>query len=345
MPIIRWSRATTKKRLPELSPSSRVRTPFRFVPHRPAHWAVWAVIGLILGGLLAGAGAGCAPTNDSAETPEAGPRYLTTIAPFRAILAPVVGQRGDVAVLLESGGSPHTYEPRPSDLKHASRSAALFYGAAHLDEWAADLPASNRIALMDLVPETERLYWDDGGRHAPSEKRAADPHFWTDPMAVRAVLPELADTLCHVDAAGCSIYRANADSFAARLVALDAELEVLMEPVRTVPVMLAQPFFRYFMHRYGPQLIAVIEPHPGKEATSRSLQTLIRTVRERKVQAIFTQERLPLRAARAVAEASGALLHTLDPIGGRPGRHTYTEMLQYNARVLSKALEPTDSGT
>lgn len=306
--------------------------------HRTAYWAA----GLVLAGLLTGALAACGA--EESPAPERA-RYLTTIAPFRAVLAPVVGARGDVSVLLEAGGSPHTYEPRPSDLRAAMQSTALFYGAHHLDEWAAELPAPHRVALMGLVPDTERLSWAEGAGHAAHAGHTADPHFWTDPMAVRAMLPALADTLCQLDAEGCSTYRANADSFATRLVALDAELEALMEPVRELPVMLAQPFFRYFLHRYGPHLAGVIEPQPGQEPSPRAIQSLIQTVRERRVQAVFAREHMPLRATRAVAEATGTTVHTLDPIGGAAGRQTYTEILRYNARIIAKALEPIDTGS
>lgn len=286
--------------------------------------------------------AACSSPDDRSDSASESPLYLTTILPFRAILAPVVGDRGTVEVLLDRGGSPHTYEPRPSDLRAAQSSTLLVYGAQHLDGWAAELSAPARVALMDLVPATEQLAWD-GIDHDHGHGADADPHFWTDPMAVRTMLPALVDTLCQFDAAGCATYRANADSFATALVALDAELQALMEPAERMPVLLSQPFFRYFMQRYGPQLVAIIEPQPAKEPTPRALQSLIRTARERNVRAILVQEQLPARSAQAVAEATGVPLLRLDPIGGTAGRRTYSELLLYNARTVQNALKPTDS--
>ncbi len=304
-------------------------------------YAYWCLAGAVAALLLAGGA--CSSPSDRPEADDA-PLYLTTIPPFRAILAPVVGTRGTVEVLLETGGSPHTYEPRPSDLRHAQSSTLLMYGAPHLDGWAAELTAPERVALMDLVPATEHLAWDTAEESADhGHAGAADPHFWTDPMAVRAMLPALADTLCHADPAGCTTYRANADSLASALVALDAEIQSLMEPVGHVPVLLAQPFFRYFMQRYGPELAGIIEPQPAKEPTPRALQALIRTARERRVRAILVQEQLPARSAQAVAEAAGVPLLRLDPIGGAAGRRTYGEWLRYNAQMLHDALAPSPS--
>jgi ABC-type Zn uptake system ZnuABC Zn-binding protein ZnuA len=274
-------------------------------------------------------------TSEPAATPESGPRFVTTIPPFAMILEPIVGDQGTVVRLLEPGASPHTHDPRPSDLRAVDGSAAVLYGAEHLDAWAADLPASRHLALVDLLPAPARRSMANG--HGGSG-HAVDPHFWTDPLAVRQLLPPLVDSLCAAAPSGCTTYRANADTFATQLGMLAGRLRVMMEPVRDVTVMLAQPFFRYFLHAYGPHLAGVIEPQPGKEPSPRRIQTLTKQIRADSVQAIFTQHQLPPRSAEVVAEAAGVPIHTLDPLGGADGRTSYEALILYNARQIAKAL-------
>lgn len=300
----------------------------------PAHpFRSWA-LALICG--LAAVGAACS-TPDPPDADDAGPQYVTTIHPFAAILAPVVGEAGHVTTLLDPSDSPHTYEPRPSDLRRVTASTALFYGAPHLDGWAADLQAPTRIELVGLLPADYQQVFDDDHAHAE-----IDPHFWTDPLSVRALLPALADTLCRVDADGCSTYRANADSFATALTALNASLDAQLRPVQSARVLLAQPFFRYFVRRYGLELIGIIEPHPGQEPSPRTLQALVERARAAQVRAILVQDQLPARAAQAVAEAADLPLIRLDPLGGSAGRRTYAELLEYNASLLRNGLSSPD---
>jgi zinc transport system substrate-binding protein len=266
--------------------------------------------------------------------PDAGPgapRYVTTIPPFEMILERVVAGRAEVTRLLEPGASPHTYDPTPSALRATSGGTALVYGDEHLDGWAAELPARRRLALLDLLPPGARLAFDD-----PSA--TVDPHFWTDPLAVRQLLPALADTLCAFDRAGCSTYRANADSFATALSALDARIAAATAPVREARVLLAQPFFRYFLRRYGPQSAGVVEPRPGAAPTARQLRRIVDRARATGARAVLTQQSLSDRAARAVAEASGVALVRLDPLGGVEGRRTYEALLLHNAQTLHDAL-------
>lgn len=299
-------------------------------------------IGLLLVGvLMVGAVSLVRCSEERAGAAPDGPHFVTTIPPFAAILNPVVGERGRVTALLHAGDSPHTYEPRPSDVRRAETASAVFYGAPHLDAWAADLSSRRTLALLDLVPSTYRLpaVTDVHARHG-EDGLSIDPHFWTDPLVVHALLPALADTLCTLDAEGCAVYTANADTFAARLEALDAEVEALVEPVRAAPVFLAQPFFQYFLHRYGPQLVGVVEPHPGNEPSPRALEALVDRARRAGVRAILTQHQLPPRAAEAVAEGAGIPIVTLDPLGSAD--RSYPELLRRNAETLNDALRPSE---
>ena len=297
--------------------------------HSRSNRGGWAIV---LGGLLLLLVAACG--GEEPRSTEGRPHFVTTIPPFEMILRPVVEGRGTTERLLAPGASPHTYDPAPSDLRATTRATALVYGAAALDGWAADLPASRRVALLDLLPADGRLPVDD----SDTEGAAVDPHFWTDPQAVRQLLPVLADTLCAMDAPGCPTYRANADTFAAELAALDARLRSLVAPVRETPVFLARPFFRYFLRRYGPRLVGVVEPRPGTEPTPRQLHRLVRRARASGARAVLTQQALSGRAARAVAEPLALPLVPLDPLGGTAGRSTYADLLLANARILRDSL-------
>lgn len=290
----------------------------------------WAVFGIV--GLLLAAGCGNPQTVDDRD----GPRFVTTIPPFEMILSPLVEGRGSVERLLEPGASPHTFDPAPSDLRATSEATVLVYGAPHLDGWAADLSARRRLGLVNLLPPDVRLTFGDS--EVGGATGTVDPHFWTDPQTVGRLLPALADTLCAIDAQGCSTYQANADSFATVLATLDTRLREIVRPVRETPVFLAQPFFRYFLRRYGPRLAGIVEPRPGAEPSPRELHALIERARTSEAEFILTQTQLSDRPARSVAESATLPLVALDPLGGVEGRATLSELLLSNARILRDSL-------
>lgn len=292
-------------------------------------------------------------------------RFTATIPPVGMILRPVVQGRAQVDVLLGPGDSPHTYDPRPSDVQAVSGSRRLLHVHEHLDGWVTALPAE-RLTLAPMVPATWRQPMPRGhrGHGASSESSATDPeslnvsgtppdeagetgqatatmdpHFWSDPRAVEAMLPALVDALCSADAEGCPTYQANADTFATDLQMLDSQLSSMLHPLADTKVALSQPFFQYFLARYGLRVVDIVEPMPAKEPSPRQVARQIETLHTDGARILFTQAQLPDRSARAVAEGAGIPTLALDPIGGVEGRSTYPDLLLYNARRMLAGLE------
>lgn len=259
------------------------------------------------------------------------PTFLVTIHPLEAIVGAVVGDAGKVVQLLPPAASPETFEPRPSDLATASSAQALFFVAPTLDGWASKLPAPQRVEMLSLVPEADR--------HPFDFQPGTNPHFWTDPLAVKAALPALTRRLCGLEASRCDTFTSNAAAFAGRLDALDAKLKTILAPVKGQPVILFHPDFEPFADRYGLKVVGVIELSPGREPTARQLMSLIELTKKEKVRALFGNVQLQPRPAKVIAESTGLKVHLLDPIGGVEGRESYEDLVTYNARIFAEALK------
>jgi len=273
------------------------------------------------------------------------PAYMTSIHPFATILQQVVGERATVHRLLPPGTSPHTYELRPSDLRFAESSTAVFYGSPQLDEWVARFPTVERYELLEMVPPDALLpLLGDHHHDAPDAHQHAfsddiDPHFWTDPLTVKAMLPQLVATLCEIDPPGCGTYTVNAGKFAAELDSLHHEIARQLAPLKGQTVIMSHPFFHYFLVRYGIKIAGVIETIPGKESTPREIQRIIKLCAQEHVRAILSQPQTPDRVAAVVSEATGIPIIEIDPIGGVPGYQTYAEIMRTNAQTLLHILQ------
>lgn len=265
-------------------------------------------------------------------------RYSTTIPAFRSIIEPVIGTEGTVQALLRPGISPHTYDPRPSDVRTAREGRALIYGSELLDHWAARLPETRPLGLVGLLPDSllRPVPGSPPGGDPPDAARA-DPHFWTDPLAVRALLPALVDTLCTLEPPDCPRYRANAARFTERLDSLHARIADLVRPVRGRPVILAQPFLGFFLRRYGIPIAGVLHTGGGGEPSPRHVDAIIRIARERPVDVILRSSHAPAQTARTVARATGARLVTLDPLGPSEEDASYEAWLIETARTTVEA--------
>lgn len=258
--------------------------------------------------------------------------YVTTIHPFQQIIQPLLGETAKIAKIVPPGASPHTFSLKPSDLKLTESALALFVGHEHLDRWAYEIPDVARIELMSLIPQNLLLFFDQA-RHDP------DPHFWTDPLLVRSMLPAIAARLVHLQPQDSLQIDQNLKLFMADLDQLNNEVEQKLASVSGAGVVLAHPSFRYYLLRYHFQIIDIIEPHAGSDPTPRAIQEKIEHYKQQKVKLILTQAAHSDQTARLISEATGIPLVRIDPLGGNKGEITYREIIMSATDKIAEALK------
>lgn len=283
------------------------------------------------------------------------PLFVATSQPIAAIMQEIVGTKGEVMRLVPPGVSPHVFSIKVSDAYKVQAAKALIFTSEHLDGWAAKLESQNSIALFSLLPEEQRMMFDeehsghghhmkeDEHDHAAAETEAdstlhPDPHFWTDPLTVKALIPLLVDTLSKIDPDNAATYNNNGQIFMKRLDVLHRQIENMLSDIKGQPVFLYHPSFRYFLKRYGLIYMGSIETSPEKEPTPQYLLELSKKVLSSGTKALFTEPQIPQSAINALAEVVKLKIYTLDPVGGGEGMKNYTEIMMYNTRIFIEAL-------
>lgn len=285
------------------------------------------------------------------------PIFVASGHPVYAILKEIVGAKAEVIRLVPPGASPHTFQPKPSDMFKVEAATAVFYMDKNADGWAVKLPGKKIISLFDMLTMDMKYSFDgdpaihdtaktkniksnvvshDGHNHSSED---LDPHFWTDPIAVKAILKTLADTLSALDPENAQTYRNNAELFSKRLDMLNRQVDDILQSVKGKAVFTYHPSFCYLFRRYSLKYAGAIEESPGKEPTAAYLLKLQTKVKESGANVIFSEPQLPDRSAKSLAESIGLQLMMLDPIGGFQGRDRYSDIILFNARTLKKALQ------
>lgn len=273
--------------------------------------------------------------------------FVATINPIAEIIREIAGPGIEVLCLTQPGDSPHTFSPKPSQMIKIESAKAFFYVSDNLDSWVSNVSTNNKIQLIKLFPADMVMHFDEAEEHHIEEGETdehnhdsgIDPHFWTDPLTVKALVPLIVEALIHIDPDNSKLYLDNSLKFVSKLDSLDALVKSILADVKGKPVLLFHPSFRYFLKRYELKYIGSIEPSPGKESSPKFLAEVVAKLQAEGAKAVFYEPQLPNNPAKAVAEASGAKVYELDPNGGTPGRKTYFELIIYNAETLKKALQ------
>lgn len=259
----------------------------------------------------------------------------------------VGGSHVAVRALLGPGVDPHLYRQTGSDIAAAVRADAVFWHGLHLEAQMMDLFVAlgrNKpvIALADRLAKADLLQKAD-------VQDLPDPHVWMDPTLWKGVVTAARDALSAIRPDAAEDFARNAAAYAAAIDALVAySRDVLGSvPAQSRVLVTAHDAFGYFGRAYGFDVLGVQGVSTESEAGLRQIETLIGTLVERRIGAIFVESSVSDRNVRALIEGAAARGHRVAIGGqlysdamGRAGTYegTYLGMIDHNVTVIARAL-------
>lgn len=259
------------------------------------------------------------------------PTIVVTTGVLGAVVRELAGDGATVDVLMGDGADPHEWSPSARDVETLHHADLVVANGAHLetaiDEVLHEVAASgvpvflaiDHVALRPRGADTG----EQGGDQTASpghEDGALDPHFWTDPLAMRDVVKELGPV---VGSLGVDVAARQAD-LVARLESLDTEVRTILDvvPVEHRELVTGHESMGYFADRYGFELIGAVIPGLSSqgEVSASQLAGISALIRERSVPAIFTEVGTPQAVVDAIAGETGVRVvpiasHTLPADG------------------------------
>jgi len=157
---------------------------------------------------------------------------------------------------------------------------------------------------------------------------------------VRAIRDALAD----LDPARMATYGANAETFLARLQALDTRLDEGTRTCRRRDIVVAHAAFPYLARRYRLSQLALLGASPDTEPSPAGLAAIVRRARAAGVRHVFKEPLASSRLAEALAREIPAAILTLNPLEGltpaeRAAGKDYVVLMEENLASLRQGLE------
>jgi len=261
---------------------------------------------------------------------------IVTINPLRAILSEIVGTRHTLITLLPPGATPHGFELKPSQVALIQNSLSVIYISNHMDGWAINSEIKNKLRLIDLIPENEKIMIED---EENPQIREVDPHFWLEPLLVSSLIPKITNHLCQVDPEGCQGFQINADHFMRVLGNLDTTISQKISQTNRLPVFTTHSFLNYYAKRYGIKIMGSFYHSPGKEPTAHDFKVLIDQLKKEKSGGLLAEIQFPRSTLMALSEATQIPIIVTDPIGGTNELFTYEQLLTHNTEQITKVLQ------
>ncbi|BCR04222.1 zinc ABC transporter substrate-binding protein [Desulfuromonas versatilis] len=285
------------------------------------------------------------------------PKVVVTIKPIHSLAAAVMAGVASPQLLIEGGGSPHSYSLRPSDARALNEADLVVWVGEGLESFMqrtlAALGEKVRVLTLARAPGVKLLPSRAGGAWEASPEHPDehdhdhhasgdfDYHLWLDPNNALAIAELLATELGRLDPAHREAYASNAQKLAERLRVLDAELEQRLEPLRKAPYVVFHDGYQPLEKRYDLNAVGAITVSPDRKPGARRLREIRATIGQLGARCVFSEPQFEPRLAATVIEGTGARAGVLDPLGADlpAGPEAYFVLMRNLAEALETCLK------
>lgn len=231
-------------------------------------------------------------------------KALVTIPPQKEWVESIGGRLVEVEVLVPAGFDPHSYEPRPSQLKAVEKAQVYFVLGAGIEFERLWLKR-----IKDLNPKLLVVDLSQGISLIP-----ADPHYWCSLINAYKALKAIEITLCQLSPGDCERLKKASMVYSRKLSELHEKLTMETAPYRGRAFLSYHPAWGYWARDYGLRQMVIEEE--GKEPSLKVFLERIEGAKKEGIKVLFVTPQVDRKKAEAVARELGAEIKVLDPLRG-----------------------------
>lgn len=297
--------------------------------------------------VLIGILSGCGATTASDKPNEANlPVAIASFYPIAEMVERIGKGVVHVENLTPAGVEPHDVDLKPSDVERVHQAELVYYlgrGFAPAIEGAVSgrsKPSVEVSSGADLsVGDDDHGHGEDGHVHKSGE---TDPHYWLDPVRLRAATKLVEDSLVAAFPEQKDTLVAQATAYRDELTALDAEFSGGLATCESRTLVTSHAAFAYLADRYQLEQHPVVV-NPDAEPDLKTLADLTKLIKAEGVTTVFSETLVSPRVAETLAREAGVKTAVLNPLEGLTKAEldagkTYRSVMQDNLKALQLAL-------
>ena len=249
------------------------------------------------------------------------PIISVSIAPLGYFVQKIAKNSVDINLIIPPNSDEHTLDFKPSVVADLQKSAVYFTIGLEIEAILAQkfkgikiVDISEGIAKINDAHEHNHAHdshsHGDSHAHDSHESHKAhahsrkDPHIWLDPILVKTIAKNIANTLSKLYPQNAKFYAQNLAEFEAELDSLHAQISNILSQSKHKKFIIYHPSLSYFALRYNLTQIPV--EILGKEPKAKDLQALITLAKKEQIRTIFVQAGFAQKSAKTLAKELGA---------------------------------------
>ena len=302
---------------------------------------------VMIGALLFAA---CGNTNKEADKKE-DLTIVTTFYPIYDFTKEIVGDEGNVKLLIPAGTEPHDFEPSAKERAEISDADVFVYNSSDMEFFVDSLKDSvdsKQTLMIEAAKGIDRLESQEADEHEESEEghdhaHEYDPHVWLDPVLAIKEVRTIAGELGEKYPDKKEIFTKNADAYIKKLEALDQKYSEELKNATNRTFVTQHAAFAYLANQYNLEQVAISGVSPDQEPTPSRLAELKEFVKKNNIKVIYFEENASSKVAETLSNETGVKLEVLNPLESLTNEQikageNYISVMEKNLEALKESI-------
>lgn len=250
-------------------------------------------------------------------------KVVATFYPVYEFTKAIVGNEGQVDLLIGAGTEIHGYQPSTKDLAKIQEAQVFVYADDNMETWISEVTGSidkDQTAVIEatgdmlLMPGSEEEHDHDHG--GEDHNHAYDPHVWTSPSRSIRLVENIRDQLISQYPQYESAFKKNADSYLEKLKTLDQKYQDNLSKAKQKSFITQHSAFSYLALDYGLDQVSIAGVSAETEPSAQRLSELSKLVKDNQIKYIYFEENASSKVAQTLAKEDGVKTAVLNPLEG-----------------------------
>ncbi|WP_348921431.1 metal ABC transporter substrate-binding protein [Enterococcus rotai] len=299
----------------------------------------------------------CGQTNKQEESGKSDTiKVVTTFYPMYDFAKNVVGDAGDVQLLIPAGTEPHDYEPSAKDIAKITDADVFVYNSHELETWVKDVlenvdekkvavvEAAGSIDLMAGAAHDHDHEEEEADHDEHDHDHELDPHVWLDPVLAQKEVEAIRDALVKKYPEQKATFEKNAAAYIEKLKALDTEYQEAFKDAKNKTFVTQHAAFGYLAKQYGLTQESIAGISPDQEPSPSRLAELKKYIKEHNVSVIYFETSASSKVAETLARETDVELAVLNPLESITQKEQdqgedYISVMKANLEALKKSIK------
>ncbi|WP_430602817.1 zinc transport system substrate-binding protein [Enterococcus sp. DIV0724b] len=283
-------------------------------------------------------------------------KVVTTFYPMYDFAKNVVGDAGDVQLLIPAGTEPHDYEPSAKDIAKITDADVFVYNSHELETWVKDVLENvdeKKVAVVEAAGSIDLMAGaahehDHDGEEADHDEHdhdhELDPHVWLDPVLAQKEVEAIRDALVEKYPDEKETFEKNATAYIEKLKELDTEYKEAFASAKNKTFVTQHAAFGYLAKQYGLTQESIAGISPDQEPSPSRLAELKKYIKEHNVSVIYFETSASSKVAETLARETNVELAVLNPLESITQKEQdkgedYISVMKANLEALKKSIK------